>query len=58
MYIVWLHNQGWGYATRLICKKAIYGLCQAALARQFYKRLDDILTVIGYSQLAADWAIP
>lgn len=52
MYIVWLHNQGWGYATRLICKK------EAALARQFYKRLGDILTVIGYSQLAADWAVP
>lgn len=36
-------------------KKAIYGLCQAA--RQFYIRLDEILTKIGYSRLAADWAI-
>ena len=48
---------GFEDGTPRVCrlKKAIYGLCQAA--RQFYKRLDDILTVIGYERLAADWAI-
>ena len=48
---------GFDDGTPRVCrlKKAIYGLCQAA--RQFYKRLDDILTEIGYSRLAADWAI-
>lgn len=52
-------RQPYGFedGTTRVCKlnKAIYGLCQAA--RQFYKRLDDILTVIGYTRLAADWAI-
>lgn len=49
--------QGFSDGTNKVCrlKKAIYGLCQAA--RQFYIKLDDILTNIGYKRLACDWAI-
>ena len=49
--------QGFADGTNRVCrlKKALYGLCQAA--RQFYIRLDEILRVLNFKRLAADWAI-
>lgn len=52
-----LQPLGFADGTNHICKlkKAIYGLCQAA--RQFYIRLDEILTEIGYVRVGIDWAL-
>ena len=49
--------EGFEDGTGRVChlRKALYGLCQAA--RQFYRKLDDILTRVGYKRLSADWAI-
>lgn len=49
--------EGFADGTGRVCcpRKALYGLCQAA--RQFYRKLDDILTIVAYTCLCADWAI-